>query len=151
MGRASGGARACGNAPKNYGAGVTVLGAMRQDGKLATFEVRGATDESVMLAFIREVLSAVMEKGDVVVLDNLSSHKTCKVREAFAALGVEVWYLPPYSPDLNPIELCWSKFKAILKQAAARSYETLSEAISRALKKITAADIKNWTRHCGYV
>ena len=143
--------RAFGNAPKNYGAGVTVLGAMRRDGQLATLEVRGATDELVMLAFIRKILSAVMRKGDAVVLDNLSSHKTRKVQDEFAALGVEVWYLPPYSPDLNPIELCWSKFKAILKQAAARSYDSLSEAISNALKKITAADIKNWTRRCGYV
>lgn len=151
FGRATGGTRAFGNAPKNYGAGVTVLGAMRRDGRLATLEVRGATDELVMLFFIREILSLVMAKGDVVVLDNLTSHKTRKVREAFAALGVEVWYLPPYSPDLNPIELCWSKFKALLKQAAARTYETLSEAIGKALKKITAADIKNWTRHCGYV
>jgi transposase len=151
FGRAAGGARVYGNAPKNYGAGVTVLGAMQRDGQLATLEVRGATDELVMLAFIREVLSAVMRKGDVVVLDNLSSHKTRKVQDEFAALGVEVWYLPPYSPDLNPIELCWSKFKALLKQAAARGYDSLSEAISNALKKITAADIKNWTRHCGYV
>lgn len=130
---------------------MTILGAMRRGGQLATLEVRGATDELVMLFFIREILSSVIEKGDVVVLDNLTSHKTRKVREAFDALGVEVWYLPPYSPDLNPIERCWSKFKALLKQAAARTYETLSEAISEALKKITAADIKNWSRHCGYV
>lgn len=109
--------------PKNYGAGVTVLGDIRRDGKLASLEVRGATDELVMLTFIEEVLSLVMEKGDVVVLDNLTSHKTRKVQAVFAALGVEVWYLPPYSPDLNPIELCWSKFKAILKQTAARTYE----------------------------
>lgn len=151
FGRSLGGARVYGNAPKNYGAGVTILGAMRRDGQLATLEVRGATDELVMLFFIREILSLVMKRGDVVVLDNLSSHKTRQVQAEFAALGVEVWYLPPYSPDLNPIELCWSKFKTLLKQAAARSYETLSEAISNALKKITAADIKNWTRHCGYV
>lgn len=137
--------------PKNYGGGVTVLGAMRHDGKLASLEVRGATDELVMLTFIEEVLSAVLEKGDVVVLDNLTSHKTRKVRAAFAALGVELWYLPPYSPDLNPIELCWSKFKSLLKRSAARTYAALSEAIGEALKKITAADIKNWTRHCGYV
>lgn len=124
---------------------------MRRDGHLATLEVRGATDELVMLFFIREILSSVMKQGDVVVLDNLTSHKTRQVQAEFAALGVEVWYLPPYSPDLNPIELCWSKFKALLKQAAARSYDSLSEAISNALKKITAADIKHWTRHCGYV
>lgn len=151
FGRRLGGRRAFGHTPKNYGAGITVLGAMRRDGQLASLEVRGATDEIVMLTFIEEILSLVMEKGDVVVMDNLTSHKTRKVREAFAALGVEVCYLPPYSPDLNPIELCRSKFKSLLKQAAARSYESLSEAISEALNKITAADIENWARHCGYV
>ncbi len=151
FGRCFGGSRVYGQVPKNYGAGVTILGAMRRDGRLETLEVRGATDELVMLFFIREVLTPVLEKGDVVVLDNLTSHKTRKVQAAFAALGVEVWYLPPYSPDLNPIELCWSKFKALLKQASARTYQSLSEAISSALKKVTAADTENWVRHCGYV
>ena len=151
FGRAFSGHRAVGNVPKNYGQGVTVLGAMREDGQLATLEVHGATDELVMLAFVREILTPVLEKGDVVVMDNLTSHKTRCVQAAFAELEVEVLYLPPYSPDLNPIELCWSKFKAILRQMAARSYDTLSEAISTALKKITAADARNWIRHCGYV
>lgn len=151
FGRAIGGHRATGNVPKNYGQGITVLGAMGGDGSLATLEVRGATDELVMLAFIDEVLRSVVKRGDVVVMDNLTSHKTPRVQKAFAGLGVEVHYLPPYSPDLNPIELCWSKFKAILRQQAARSYDALSEAISCALKKITAADARNWIRHCGYV
>lgn len=149
-GRAAGGNRAMGHVPKNYGAGVTILGAMNRHGQLAALEVRGATDELVMLSFIQEILTSVMQKGDVVVLDNLTSHKTRRVQAAFAALGVEVWYLPPYSPDLNPIEMCWSKFKTLLKQTAARTYETLSEAISSALEKITAADTENWIRHCGY-
>jgi len=150
FGRAFGGQRALGNVPKNYGQSITVVGAMREDGRLATLEVRGATDELVMLAFIREILSPVLEPGDVIVMDNLTSHKTRRVQAAFAELGVEVLYLPPYSPDLNPIEMCWSKFKAILRQMAARSYDALSEAISNALKKITAADARNWIRHCGY-
>lgn len=151
FGRAFGGQRANGNVPKNYGQGITVLGAMNRDGELATLEVRGATDELVMLAFIEEVLSAALNRGDVVVMDNLTSHKTRRVQTAFAELGVEVRYLPPYSPDLNPIEHCWSKFKALLRHASARTYETLSEAISQALQKITATDAENWTRHCGYV
>lgn len=150
FGRAFGGHRANGNVPKNYGMGVTVLGAMNRDGELATLEVRGATDELVMIAFIDEVLRSVLKQGDIVVMDNLTSHKTQRVRQAFAELGVEVYYLPPYSPDLNPIEMCWSKFKAILRQMAARSYDALSEAISSALKKITTADARSWIRHCGY-
>jgi transposase len=85
------------------------------------------------------------------VLDNLSAHKTRKVQEAFAALGIEVYYLPPYSPDLNPIEKCWSKLKTFLKAKVARTYQALSEAITEGLKTITAADAENWIRHCGDV
>jgi transposase len=145
------GSRAAGNKPKNYGDSVTLLGAINEDGTIAALEVRGSTDETVILAFIKEILSKVLSLGDCVVLDNLSSHKTNKVQAAFAALGVEVYYLPPYSPDLNPIEMCWSKIKTFLKQAAARNYSVLSEAVSQALKTITAADASNWIRHCGYV
>ena len=149
--RAPGGARAVGTAPKNYGESVTFLGAMNEEGIKAALEVRGATDETVMLTFIQEVLAEAVEAGDVVVLDNLSSHKTLLVQAAFAALAVEVFYLPPYSPDLNPIEKCWSKMKAFLRQVAARSYEALSEALTAAMKTITVADAQNWIRHCGYV
>jgi transposase len=149
--RSERGTRAHSNKPKNYGESVTVLGAINQTGAFAALEVRGATDEIVMLSFIKEVLSRALLPGDCIVLDNLSSHKTSKVQQAFAALGVEVYYLPPYSPDLNPIEMCWSKLKTFLKQAAARSYPVLSETISQALKTITAADARNWIRHCGYV
>lgn len=149
--RSERGSRAPGNKPKNYGEGVTLLGAINENGTLAALEVRGATDQTVMLAFIKEVLSRVLSPGDCVVLDNLSAHKTNRVQQAFAALEVSVYYLPPYSPDLNPIEMCWSKLKTSLKQLAARTYPALSEAISKSLKTITAADAKNWIRHCGYV
>ena len=149
--RAFGGARAFGFVPKNYGESVTVLGALNASGQIAAMEVRGATNEAVMLAFINEVLSKAVSPGDVVVLDNLSAHKTAKVQAAFAQIGVEAWYLPPYSPDLNPIEMCWSKLKTNLRAKAARTYEALSEAISAALQTITAADAKNWAKHCGYV
>lgn len=140
-----------GNVPKNDGESVTVLGAMTGSGKIAAMEVRGATDQAVMLSFINEVLSKQISPGDVVVLDNLAAHKTAKVQAAFAAVGVETWYLPPYSPDLNPIEMCWSKFKTNLRARAARTYEALSEAVSTALLTITTADTRNWVKHCGYV
>ncbi len=150
-GRAAGGARCVGSVPKNYGESVTFLGAMTSDGIRAALQVRGATDEAVMLRFIEQVLAQLACAADVIVLDNLTAHKTKKVRAAFALLKVEVWYLPPYSPDLNPIEKCWSKMKTYLRQAAARSYQALSEALSAAMKTITAADARNWIRHCGYV
>lgn len=149
--RATGGTRAFGSVPKNYGEGVTLLGAMTASGEMAALEVRGATDEAVMLVFIREVLRQVVGFGDCVVLDNLTAHKTRAVQAEFAALGMEVFYLPPYSPDLNPIEKCWSKLKIYLKTAAARNYAALSEAISAGLKTITASDAANWSKHCGYV
>lgn len=106
---------------------MKILGAMNADGQLAALEVRGTTDEIVMLFFIREILCSVLKKGDVVVPDNLTSHKTRRVPAVLAALEVEVLYLPEgYSPDLNPIELCRSKFKSLLKQASARIYESLA-------------------------
>ena len=95
------GSRVYGNVPQNYGAGVTILGAMNRDGQVVPVEVRGATDELLLLYFMREVLSSVLEKGEVVVLANLTWHKTRLVREAFATFGVEVWYLPPYSAGLE--------------------------------------------------
>jgi transposase len=149
--RAVGGNRAVGTVPKNWGESVTVLGAMTSDGITAALEVRGATDEAVMLGFVEKVLGEAVAPGDVVVLDNLSSHKTRKVQAAFAALKVEMLFLPPYSPDLNPIEKCWSKMKTELRRAAARSYAALSEALAAAIKTITATDARNWIRHCGYV
>ena len=150
FGRAFGGQRAMGNVPKNYGSGVTVLGAMRDDGQLATLEVHGATDELVMLAFIREILTPVLKKGDLVVMDNLTSHKTQQVQQAFAELEVEVLYLPPYSPDLNPSEKMWSKVKALLRSAEARTFEQLIPAIAAALARVTAQDALGWFASCGY-
>lgn len=94
---------------------------MNGSGEVASLEVRGATDELVMPAFIKEILSGVFLPGDCLVIDNLSSHKTRRVQAALAALGVEAHYLPPYSPDLNPIEKCRSKLKTYLRTKAARS------------------------------
>ena len=85
------------------------------------------------------------------MLENLTAHKTRKGKEAFAALGVDLYYLPPYAPDLNPIEKYWSKLKTYLPTKAARSYQLLSEAFTKGLKTITATDAENWIRHCAYV
>jgi transposase len=106
--------------------------------------------KSDLLVFIREVLRRVVRFGDCIVLDNLTAHKTRAVQAEFDALGVEVFYLPPYSPDLNPIEKCWSKLKIYLKTAA-RNYAALSQAVSAGLETITASDTANWSKHCGYV
>ena len=92
-----------------------------------------------------------IEDGDVVVLDNLQPHKASGVREAIEAMGATLLYLPPYSPDFNPIENMWSKVKAHLRAAAARTYETLQEAITTALQAVTVDDCRGFFRHCGYL
>lgn len=150
-GRARAGARAIGKVPKNYGESVSLIGAIDHSGLIASFAVPGATDTDAMLVFLSEILLPVLKAGDCVIWDNLSVHKTGAVRKLFQKAEVELLFLPPYSPDLNPIEMCWSKLKTSLRAKAARTYETLSEAISAAIKQITALDAQNWMRHCGYV
>jgi transposase len=88
--------------------------------------------------------------GDVVVMDNLSAHKVKGVREAIAACGASVLYLPPYSPDLNPIEKCWSKLKSLLRTVGARTREALEAAIGEVIKQVTEADAEGWFGSCGY-
>lgn len=150
-GRARAGMRAIGNVPKNYGESVSLIGAIDGSGLIASFAVRGATDTAAMLVYLNEILLPELKPGDCVVWDNLSVHKTRAVQKLFERAKVELLYLPPYSPDLNPIEMCWSKLKTYLRAKAARTYEKLSEAISAAIKEITALDAQNWIRHCGYV
>ena len=150
-GRARAGMRAIGSVPKNYGESVSLIGAIDQSGLIASFAVRGATDTQAMLVFLTEILLPTLEPGDCVVWDNLAVHKTRAVQALFEKAKVELLFLPPYSPDLNPIEMCWSKLKTYLRAKAARSYEKLSEAIGAAIKEITSLDAQNWIRHCGYV
>lgn len=150
-GRAPQGKRAVGAVPKNYGQSVTLIGAMSREGILASFCFLGSTDTEAMRVFVREVLLPMLDPGDVVIWDNLAVHKTRAVLSEFERAEIEVLFLPPYSPDLNPIELCWSKLKTYLKKTAARNYPALFEAISAALPTITASDSVNWLRHCNYV
>ena len=151
-GRALSGQRAMGAAvPKNYGESVSLIGAIDETGLIASLAFRGATDTEAMKIFLSEILLPVLNPSDCVVWDNLAVHKTKAVQELFAKAEVELLFLPPYSPDLNPIKMCWSKLKARLRQIAARTYEKLSEAISAAIKLITPTDTQNWIRHCGYV
>lgn len=150
-GRAPRGQRAIGATPKNYGQSVTLIGAIDRHGLVATLTFRGATDTEAMKVFVKEILLPELKPGDCVIWDNLTVHKTRVVQDLFQEAKVELLFLPPYSPDFNPIEMCWSKLKTHLRAVGARTYETLSTAISAAIKKITAADAQNWMRHCGYV
>ena len=112
--------------------------------------VASATDGDVFHAYVEQVLCVTLQAGDVVVMDNLSAHKVAGIRELMAARGAQLVYLPPYSPDLNPIEQAWSKFKQFLRTAKARTAEALDQAITEALKTITADNAQAWFRHCGY-
>jgi transposase len=150
-GRAPRGERAVGSAPQNYGQNVTVLGALSCTGLEAVRTVEGATDSDVFRAYVREVLCPTLRAGDIVIADNLSAPKAAGVQEAIAANGARLLYLPPYSPDLNPIERCWSKIKTFLRAAKARTREALDAAIVHALVTITESDARAWFAHSGYV
>ncbi len=136
--------------PQNYGENVTMLAALGVGGVQAPMTVNGAVDGEVFLSYVREVLVPTLAEGDIVVMDNLKAHKVAGVREAIEACGARLEYLPPYSPDFNPIEECWSKVKTALRKAKARTREALEAALKEALATVTQADARAWFAHCGY-
>jgi transposase len=149
-GRAPAGERVMGSAPQNYGPNVTLLGALGVQGLHAVMTVDGATDTEVFRTYVRQVLGPTLTPGDIVVLDNVRAHKAVGVQQAIARRGARLLDLPPYSPDLSPIEPCWSKVKTALRKAKARTREALDMAITGALAPITNTDAQGWFRHCGY-
>jgi transposase len=149
-GRAPRGERVVGAVPQNYGANVTMLAALSLQGVGAVMTVDGATDAAVFHAYVEHVLCPTLVPGDVVIMDNLRAHKVAGIRERIEACGARLIYLPPYSPDLSPIEPCWSKLKALLRPAQARTREALDAAIQQVLAAVTASDARGWFRHCGY-
>jgi transposase len=129
---------------------TTILGAMSLGGMIATMTVEAATDREIFLTYVEQALCPALKPGDVVVMDNLSSHKVDGVRERIERVGAEVLYLPPYSPDLNPIEKAWAKLKQLLRAAKARTKEALDHAIAEALNLISADNAQAWFKHCNY-
>lgn len=127
-----------------------MISSVRGDGSTACMTVEGATNAEVFRTYVAEVLLPTLRAGDVLVMDNLSAHKNKQTLGLLAAAGVEIRFLPPYSPDLNPIELMWSKVKNILRSVEARTQEELQEAIALALSSITSKDAIHWFAHCGY-
>jgi transposase len=149
-GRALSHERAVSFSPFNKGTRVTMIAAIGVNKiKTATFG-DWHVDGNIFLGFIQECLVPVLESGQYVFLDNLSTHKVVGVREAIEAVGAKLIYLPPYSPDLNPIELCWSKIKNYLQKKAARTFEQLQQVMSEAFKSVNSSDLENWFEHCGY-
>jgi transposase len=127
-----------------------MISAIRLEGVATAMVTEGATNTLVFAGFIERFLVPVLRPGDIVVMDNLSSHKASCVAEAIEAAGAELWYLPPYSPDLNPIELMWSKVKNSLRSIAARTKRTLITAVGKALDAVTLEDLAGWFAHDGY-
>jgi transposase len=147
-GRAPRGIRIHETTPGGHWQILTILSAMNLRGMLATMTVPAATDAEIFLAYLDHVLCPKLTPGDVVVLDNLSSHKVHGVRERIEQCGAEILYLPPYSPDLNPIEKAWAKLKQHLRTVKSRSNEELQNAIAQALPLITTENAKAWFRLC---
>lgn len=149
-GRAPRGERVIGAVPQNYGTNVTMLAALGCHGVEAVMTIDSATDAEVFHVYIEQVLRPTLRPGDIVIMDNLRAHKVAGIREAVEQAGARLLYLPPYSPDLSPIEPCWSKLKTVLRTAKARTREALEQAITQALATITVSDACNWFHHCGY-
>jgi transposase len=148
--RAPHGVRAVGSVPQNYGQSLTVLAALDCSGLRAVLLVPGATDREVFLSFLEQVLRPHLRPGAIVVMDNLAAHKGADVAEAVERAGAQLCYLPPYSPDYNPIEQAWSKIKTLLRGMGARTHRKLYRSLHAALVQITAQDAAAWFEHCGY-
>ena len=144
------GSRARFEVPRNWGANVTLLSSMSIEGMGPSLAVEGATTKAVFEAYAERVLAPSLCAGQIVVMDNLSAHKGERVRELIEGKGCELLYLPPYSPDLNPIEEAFSKLKASLRRAGGRTREALLEAMGRSLDAVTASDAQGFFEHRGY-
>lgn len=129
---------------------TTFLGALRVAGFIAPLTVDGAINGELFLAWVQQHLAPALKPGDIVVMDNLSSHKVAGVREAIEAVGAELRYLPPYSPDLNPIELAFAKLKKLLRDGAERTADKLWDLCGRLLDEFTEPECRNYFKHCGY-
>lgn len=149
-GRAVPGERVTEATPGTSGAHYTMVAALGLQGISAPLVIEGAMNGTMFEAYVEQVLCPTLRRGDIVVMDNLSAHKATGVKAAIEARGARLEFLPPYSPDFNPIELCWSKVKAALRAAKARTFDTLIDAIRDALRAVTKADALAWFAHCGY-
>jgi transposase len=147
-GRCKGGERLVDSTPNARWETTTMIGAVDAKGSTELMVIEGATDGAVFRAYVKHVLAPTLRPGEIVVMDNLSSHKSAAIREMIEATGAELWYLPPYSPDFNPIEKMWSKVKASLRASKPRVVEEIHEAVRKALKQITPQDARGWYESC---
>ena len=148
--RAPGGERAYGYVPKDWGESVTLLAGIGLRGLVAPLMLRGSLTGDLFEAYVEQFLLREVKQGDILVFDNLAVHKRVSVRTRLEQKGASLLFLPPYSPDLNPIEKAWLKMKTRLRSAAARSYDELEHAVRDAFLALSIHDIQGWFRHCGY-
>jgi len=149
-GRAAPGTRVLEQVPGDRGGNVSTIGALALDGMRTGLSVPGAIDGETRLFFVEELLVPTLKRGDIVMMDNTPIPKLDEIEDAIAAVGAGVLFLPTYSPDLNPIENCWSKVKARLRSLKPRTVPDLLDALVTAFASITVHDILGWFRHCGY-
>jgi transposase len=149
-GRAAAGERVIEAVPAHRGTRLTMLAAVGLEGVSAEWVIEGALDGDAFEVYLKEVLGPTLKEGDIVVMDNLRAHKVAAVAIAINACGARVAYLPPYSPDYNPIEKCWSKIKTALRRAKARTVDELLKALKEALLTIRTEDARAWFAYCGY-
>jgi transposase len=136
--------------PRNRGANTTLVASMSVEGMGPCLAVTGSTTAVVFEAYMERVLCPSLRSGQVVVMDNLAAHKTGRIKELIEQQDCELLYLPPYSPDFNPIEEAFSKVKRVLRKAESRTREALVEAIGVAISAVTAKDVRGFFEHCGY-
>ena len=144
------GKRAYCSVSRNRGKNTTLLASMSAEGMGPSIAVVGVVDSQVFEAYLEQVLVPYLRPGQIVVMDNLSAHKGQRVKELIEGASCELLYLPPYSPDLNPIEEAFSKIKDFIRKAEARTREALVEAMGAAISAVTARDARGFFKHCGY-
>lgn len=149
-GRAPKGERVRESVPRNYGAQTSLISSLSLGGVEATMSIEGAVDTAVFNAYVERVLRPTIRAGDVIVLDNLTAHRASRIELVASECGATVMWLSPYSPDFSPIEMMWSKVKAAMRSAKARTREELEQALDAALRLITKSDCLGWFTHCGY-
>jgi transposase len=144
------GYRAYACVPRNRGPNTTLLSSMTVKGVGPSLAVVGATTQVIFESYVEQVLAPTLESGQIVILDNLAAHKSLRAKELVEARGCELMYLPPYSPDLNPIEEAFSKIKGTLRRVEARTRETLIEALGAAISAVSPSDARSFFEHSGY-
>jgi transposase len=149
-GRAAPGVCVVDHVPRNSGQHLSLLATLSPQGLSAPMTIAGPVDAPVFRLYVDHVLGPTLRRGDIVVMDNLAVHKVAGIAEQIAARGARVEYLPPYSPDFNPIEQAWSKLKTALRQRKARTRCALERALAALLPTISGADAQAWFHHCGY-